>query len=87
MNTEFPEGNHEITWSYPKVGTCGQPVDKLTITVYRTASVPDLVIGFDLERNGWVIGENYLEGNSDQYSVRELRFIPSEEFQSEQPDQ
>lgn len=82
---ELPEGSHEIVWSYPNVGTCGNPVDKLSIEVLRVAHVPTLVVGFDLNRYGWSVGENYFETpESENYAYRELRFIPYEEFQESQ---
>jgi hypothetical protein len=62
-----------IFWS-PKIGTCGEPIDKLEINFSRTRCIPNLVVGFDGERNGFTVGF------FDQDIFREISFLPEELF-------
>jgi len=64
---------------YPAIGTCGDPVDLLCITVYRTRAITPIYIGFDGERNGWVLFGLFLCEGPPEY--RELGFISEDNLE------
>ena len=85
-----PEGSPSpevttIDWMYPAIGTCGNPIDKLRIALCRVRAVPDLIIGFDGERNGWTIGGSFRTSAGDDFEFREVAFIPQEKLNEDAP--
>jgi hypothetical protein len=59
-----------------RIGTCGQPIDRLRIDVSRVGFVPELIVGYDGERGGWSIGASFRVG--DDFEFREITFIEAE---------
>lgn len=55
-------GNASINWEYPKIGTCGDDVEKLSINIARVRVVPDIQIGFDGVREGFTVGAESPDG-------------------------
>lgn len=49
------EGDKTVYWQGARIGTCGEPVDTVRLCISRCRAIPDLIIGFDGERDGWVV--------------------------------
>ena len=58
---------------YPAIGTCGEPIDLLCVTIYRCRAITPIYIGFDGVRGGWVLIGLFLDGPSPEY--REVGFV------------
>jgi hypothetical protein len=69
-------GTESIDWQYPRIGTCGEPIDTLRISLLRTRAIEDIIIGFDGERNGWVISGSFPNEAGDDFELREVAFVP-----------
>jgi len=65
-------------WNYPRIGTCGEPCDILRVSLCRVRAVPDLLLKFDGERNGWVIGGSFRSADGDDFEFREVAFVPED---------
>jgi len=74
------EGDREVFWQGPRIGTCGEPVDKLRIGLGRVRVIPDLIVGFDGERNGWVIGASFRTEDGGDFDFREVAFVPEDDM-------
>lgn len=85
-NTVEIEGSGEVVWAYPRIGTCGEPSDQIRLSIMRVRAIPDLLISFDGERNGWVIsGQFFSDDLTTDDGVRELAFVP--EYDESEPPQ
>ena len=67
-------------WDYPEIGTCGQPCDILRVCMSRTRAVPDLLLKFDGERDGWVIGGSFRTADGNDFEFKEVAFIPEDDL-------
>lgn len=65
-----------VYWDYPGIGTGGQPVDKLRISLSRVRCIPDLLLSYDGNRNGWVISGTFYTKDMDGFQDKEVAFIP-----------
>ena len=72
-----------IAWSYPDIGTCGNECDILRVILLRARAVPDLLLKFDGERNGWVVGGSFRKAVGDDFEFREVAFIPEDDLDEE----
>lgn len=72
---EVPKGDQEVWWMYPDINHGkDENVDKLTICVFRVRAIPDIVIGFDGKRDGYVIGKyDYTSDTTKEF--KEIAFI------------
>ena len=68
------EGDKTVYWQGARIGTCGEPVDMVRLCISRCRAIPDLIIGFDGERDGWVLKADVMEG--DESVRKEVAFIP-----------
>ena len=75
----FDPGNKSLFWQGPRVGTCGEPIDRLHVSFGRVMDVPDIEIGYDGRRNGWSITQDVCDDTTGDWATRELRFIPYDE--------
>ena len=66
----------DFDWAFPQIGTCGQPCDTLRVSIDRTRAIPDLLLRFDGERDGWVIGGSFRNADDTDFEFREVGFIP-----------
>ena len=78
-NTDNPaqslQGSATVHWDYPRIGTCGEPIDTLRLIISRTRVIPDLIIGFDGERDGWVIYRDLVSADGLTSERKEVAFI------------
>ena len=74
------DGDTSIFVQGPRIGTCGEPVDKIRISIGRVRAIDDLIVGFDGERGGWVIGASFRTKEGDDFEFRELGFIPEDDM-------
>lgn len=81
-NGALINGSGTVDWSYPKIGTCGEPCDTLRISICRTRAIDDLILSFDGVRNGWVISGSFRKG--EDYEIREVGFISEWDSEEEQ---
>ncbi len=68
--------NKQINWSYPSIGTCGEPIDTLRVSIDRTRYIPDILLRFDGNRDGYVIGGSFWSEETNDFEFREVAFIP-----------
>ena len=82
MTVDIPTGNgdRDVFWQGPRIGTCGDPVDKIRIGLGRVRVIPDLVVGFDGNRNGWVIGASFRTEDGGAFEFREVAFVPEDDM-------
>lgn len=85
MTTYATPPSLAIATPYPRIGTCGEPVDLIRLTLERPRAIPDLLVGFDGERNGWVIGASFRTPDGDDFTFRELHFIPEDTMDEDAP--
>lgn len=76
----FDEGPKIIFWQGPRIGTCGQLIDTLRIVFGRVRAIPDIIIGFDGERNGWIIYGSFRTKDEEDFELREVAFIPEDDL-------
>ena len=69
-----------VNWEYPDIGTCGKPCDILHVSLFRVRAVPDLLLKFDGERDGWVIGGSFRTTAGDDFEFKEIAFIPANDL-------
>ena len=69
-----------VDWEYPEIGTCGKPCDILRVSLCRVRAVPDLLLKFDGERNGWVVGGSFRTAAGDDFEFKEVAFIPEDDL-------
>lgn len=69
-----------VSWEYPEIGTCGKPCDILRVSLCRVRAVPDLLLKFDGERNGWVLGGSFRTADGDDFEFKEVAFIPEDDL-------
>jgi len=82
MNNEIDvSGSANISWNYPEIGTGKGKPDTLRISIIRVRAIPDLIIAFDGDRDGWSISGSF--PNGDDFEIREVGFIP--EFDDTEP--
>jgi hypothetical protein len=72
-----------ISWDYPQIGTCGEGLDVLRISLCRVRAINDLLIQFDGERNGWVIGGSFRTAAGDDFEFKEVAFIHEDELEED----
>lgn len=77
------EGNKSIFWQGPRIGTCGNPVDRLRVSLGRVMAIDDLIVGYDGDRDGWSVGASFRTLDGDDFECRELYFIPREETEED----
>ena len=82
MMIDIPTGDGYgvVFWQGPRIGTCGEPVDKLMIGMGRVRAIPDLIVGFDGERDGWTIGASFRTEDGDDFEFREVAFVPENDM-------
>jgi len=83
VDIQTGEGNREIFWQGPRIGTCGEPVDKLRIGLGRVRAIDDLIVGFDGERDGWVIGGSFRTRDGSDFEFHEVEFVPESSIDEE----
>ena len=71
-------GDTNVNWMYPTIGTCGEPVQNLRISVCRVRAIPDIIVGFDGNRDGWVICGSFRTKEGDDFEYKEVAFIPED---------
>lgn len=72
-----------INWQPENIGTCGNPCDILRILCLRVRAVPDLLIKFDGNRDGFVIGGSFYNSETDDFEFREVAFIHEDKLDEE----
>ena len=81
----FGEGDKSIFLQGHRIGTCGEPIDKLKIKIGRTRAVPDLIVGFDGVRNGWTIGGSFRTADGQDFEFREVAFVHEDQLDDDHP--
>ena len=65
-----------IEWSYPRIGTCGEPMDGIRINLSRTRAVNDLIVRFDGEKDAWILYGSFPTQDGDDFEERPVGIIP-----------
>jgi len=77
LNADNPKQEHKsVFWQGIRIGSCGQPIDLFRLGIGRVRAISDILIGFDGERNGWVIFGSFYTPNGDDIEIKEVHFIP-----------
>lgn len=81
--TGSTDNSASFNWLYPRIGTCGEPMDNFRLSISRCRAIPDLIIRFDGERDGWSICGSFPTYDGDDFQIQEVAFIP--EFEDDEP--
>jgi len=72
--------NCYVDVNYPNIGTCGNDMDSVRICMLRTRAIPDLIIQFDGERNGYVISGSFYNKDQTDLEIKEVAFISEDDL-------
>lgn len=70
---------------YPRIGTCGEPMDCVRITISRVRAIDDLILRFDGTRDGWSICGSFRTSDGMDFELREVAFIPEAALDEDTP--
>ena len=77
------DGDKDAWWQGPRIGTCGDPVDKLRISFCRVRCIPDIIVGFDGERDCWVVYGSFYTPDKGDFMLQEVASVSEDALDEE----